>query len=106
MIQIQKVRVKLQTLKSGGKIAIGFESGGMDAIAPNNTDSAGDRNHHISIIIRGGGRKHERERSERFSKRRTIARQIRQDEIFYSLCGSVVQLLDLMCICILCSLKY
>nr|CAE05686.2 OSJNBb0002J11.13 [Oryza sativa Japonica Group] len=31
---IQKVGVKLQTLKSGGKTAIGFESGGMDAIAP------------------------------------------------------------------------
>ena len=26
--------VKLQTLKSGGKTAIGFESGGTDAIAP------------------------------------------------------------------------
>lgn len=30
----QKVRVKLQTLKSEGKTTIGFESGGMDAIVP------------------------------------------------------------------------
>ena len=34
LIQIQKVGVKLQTLKSEGKTAIGFQSGGIDAIAP------------------------------------------------------------------------
>jgi hypothetical protein len=28
------VRVKVQTLKSRGKTAIGFESGGIDAIVP------------------------------------------------------------------------
>ena len=35
LIQIQKVGVKLQTLKSEGKTAIGFESGGTHTIAPN-----------------------------------------------------------------------
>jgi hypothetical protein len=32
LLQIQKVRVKMQTLKSEGKTAIDFESGGIDAI--------------------------------------------------------------------------
>ena len=34
LVQIQKMGVKLQTLKSGGKTTIRFESGGMDAIVP------------------------------------------------------------------------
>ena len=34
LLQIQKVGVNLQTLKSGGKTTIGFESGGIDAIVP------------------------------------------------------------------------
>jgi len=36
LLQIQKLGVKVQIVKSGGKTAIGFESGGTDAIAPNN----------------------------------------------------------------------